>query len=414
MKILHLSTYDHGGAANAAFRLHQGLRTMGIDSWFGSKIGHHCPEDNKIIAATGWRKFYARQAPRIEFHYAKWRWPQVRPVLTVDRFPGSSRSLIKKLKPSIVHLHWVSHNFVVNSDLKWLVENEIPIVWTLHDMAPITGGFGYREAVNLPPSPLGSLVCQDARKTLSQRLIEERNSAIEKAKIAVVAPSKWLANEAKISPIFRYHSIQNIPYGINTDQFSPIDKIKSRQRWNIPRDAKVILFGADTFEDPRKGIQHLISALKIVQKNTSNLLLVGFGNHSPLNISDFPLPVMGLGRLTSADDLCAAYNAADVFVCPSREDNLPNTMIESLSCGVPVVGFEVGGLKDFVINAQTGRLAPCYDETELGSALTSQLSLTRQEQQQMKDNCRDLILSKCTLTAQASAYENLYRSIINP
>jgi glycosyltransferase involved in cell wall biosynthesis len=176
----------------------------------------------------------------------------------------------------------------------------------------------------------------------------------------------------------------------------------------------VILFGADTFDDPRKGMHHLKAALAQMNPPPDGrpLLLVGFGNRAELKPDDFPLPVKGLGRLSSAEDIAMLYAAADVFVCPSREDNLPNTMVESLACGTPVTGFQVGGLMDLVHEGTTGSLAPCYDEAGLARSLERILYTSPDRQAEMRHACRDLAESRLTLGHQAASYESLYRDLL--
>ena len=409
MRILHLNTYDKGGAANAAFRLHQGLLQEGVDSVFASKFSTF-DSKAKISVLSSTFDFMERRSPQIEFHLSKFLHPFTRPVLVKNILPGCGMRAIHEVKPSIVHLHWIEHGLLNTRELARLAKSKIPLVWTLHDMAPVSGGFGYRESVNLPPDAYGSLVVEGSRSTLSRKIMDERADALKGANLTVAAPSAWLAEEARRSPVFKKHRVEHIPYGIDTVTFTPIDQTNARLKWNLPLNSKIILFGADTFEDSRKGIEHLKNALFKMPKEIDGqkLLLVGFGNIDKIPQDLFPIPVIGVGRINSQTDLASLYSAADVFVCPSREDNLPNTMIESLACGIPVVGFRIGGLPDFVIPNLTGELASPYNETELAQAILLILNYTKDHQKEIKSNCVILSEKKLAIKNQSEKYKLLY------
>lgn len=413
MRVLHLCTYDHGGAANAAIRLHEGLLALGDESFFASKVKTR-PGTNRTGTVHPWNRWFHQRSPAFEYHLARLLSPGVRPVFTRGFLPGCGLTAVKKLRPRIVHLHWVDHGMISLRNLRELADSKAPVVWTLHDMAPLTGGFGYREAMDLPPAAFGPLTLSGVQAGASQRLLDSRADSLRGANLTVVAPSKWLAEEARRSPVFSAHRVEHIPYGIDTTTFKPVPVHEARARWKLPLDHRVILFGADTFGDKRKGIAHLQAALAQLPReiNGKPLLLVGFGNASELTPSDFPIPVRGIGRLTDLNEIAALYSAADVFVCPSREDNLPNTMVESLSCGTPVVGFQIGGLTDLVIPGQTGDLAPPYDETRLAQCIANILSAGDEEALAMRSNCRQNAESQLGLEIQAKRYQELYRDLI--
>jgi glycosyltransferase involved in cell wall biosynthesis len=411
MKILHLCTYDRGGAGNAALRLHRGLLTLGVESVFCSREGTAADPTEINAANSPLKKAWYRQVPRLEYHFARWSHPLTQPVLPTMRLPGCGLRAIQEVAPDLVNLHWVEHGLIPPRDLGRLVRMEIPLVWTLHDMSPLTGGFGFREVAGLPPTPFGPLVSQDRRQPLSERILERTRQSLRQARLTVVSPSRWLAEEAKQSPVFSEHDIRCIPYGVDETVFHPMDRAECRKRWDLPSHQPVILFGADTFSDSRKGLHHLQAALGFLTRESGKdaPLLVGFGNHDPIDSSLFPVPVRGIGRVSDAAELASLYSAADVFACPSREDNLPNTMLESLACGTPVVGFQVGGLMDFVIEGQTGGLATCFNENELAIILDRVLT----NASSMRPQCRQTALDFFPLKRQALAYRSLYQEMLS-
>jgi glycosyltransferase involved in cell wall biosynthesis len=407
MKVLHLCTYDSGGAANAALRLHDGLLALDTQSVFASKF-MACPGANRMAVVRARGDFLARHAPRIEYQLARLLHPLTRPVLTRGFLPGCGLRAVESTGPDVVNLHWVEHGMVSVRDLARLKHRGIPIVWTLHDLSPLTGGFGYRESAGMAPVPFGPCVLPGRRQAASMGMLDARTDALRDANLVVVAPSAWMADEARRSPVFRRHRVEHVPYGINTALFRPMERQAARARWNLPLDRPVILFGADTFADHRKGVAHLQEALTSVVPALRPLepLLVGFGNSNPLNPDEFALPVVGLGRISGPEELAMLYSAADVFVCPSREDNLPNTIIESLACGTPVVGFRIGGIPDVVREGDTGYLADPYDSSMLGESIRLALGAP------LREKCRNYALKHLDAEIQARKYLDIYASII--
>jgi len=413
LKILHLCTYDVGGAANAALRLHASLLERKIDSFFLSKQNTK-PGRNKISSIQRWN-FFHRYSPNIEYHLSRILYPGVSPVLTSEFLPGCAASDIARIKPDLINLHWIDHGLLSIRQLEDLSSSKIPIVWTLHDLAPLSGGIGYREPFGLPPEPFGPLLIPDVRFKISEKILKRKIRALESANLEIVSPSRWLAEEAARSPAFTNHKISVVPNSIETELFRSTDKAASLKRFNLPYNTKIILFAADTFTETRKGIQHLKRALKLLlEKNeaSANFLLLAFGNHAPLDENEWPIPVKGLGRLTESADLVAAYNAADVFACPSREDNLPNTVLESLSCGLPVVAFEVGGIPDFVIHGKTGHIAPRYNEEAFAGGIANILNADVEATQRMKETCRSIATTFLASDKQAAAYEKIYSALL--
>ncbi len=375
------------------------------------------PDSDLIGVSTPWKQIYAARSPGIEYHFAKWRWPDVRPVLPAMIFPGVCRSVIRRVKPDLINLHWVDHNFVSIRDLDWISRAKIPLVWTLHDMGPLAGGFPYREAADLPAAPFGPTTCQDARKSISEGIVRRRTEALAGARIHIVSPSRWLAEEARRSGVFDDRPILHIPYGLSTADFSPMAKDAARAHFQLPQDRRMILFGAAGLDDPRKGFAHLKAALEFLASDSQSSgepppMLVCFGGGSSDLSNDLAFPSHGLGSLNSIEDLRAAYSLADVFVCPSREDNLPNTVVESISCGTPVVGFKVGGIPDLIEDRSWGGCSPPFDEKDLAIQIGKWIKLDEQEYRARSREAREYAIGHLDLQVQATAYENLYREIL--
>jgi glycosyltransferase involved in cell wall biosynthesis len=412
MLVLHLCTYDQGGAANAALGLHEALLDARVDSLFASKRTTRCGR-NRIALAKGAMDWRANLYPRLDYHLARVANPLQKSVVTTGSLRGIGLRALSRFQPDIIHLHWIDHGMLSISDLEILAKSGTPMIWTLHDMAPAAGGFGFRESAGLSPMPFGPITYQDVRRIASESIIHRRATALANANLTIVTPSQWLAQEARLSPVFKHHRIETIPYGVDTAKFHPMLRTHARNKWGIADNKKVILFGADTFDDKRKGLHHLAEALKNQNSQKKSWSVLGFGNRKPYDGEIFPIPVRTLGRIHDPHDLASLYSAADVFACPSREDNLPNTMLESLACGTPVAAFEVGGIPDFIRPGISGTLAPRYDEDALANGLRSILEQDSPSSAFMRGECRRIAVEELSLELQASRYIAIYEDMLN-
>jgi glycosyltransferase involved in cell wall biosynthesis len=222
----------------------------------------------------------------------------------------------------------------------------------------------------------------------------------------VVGTSGWIAGEAKKSSLLGSFPISVIPNGLDVEEFAPREKKFCRDLWNIPRDANVVLFAAESVANVRKGFAHLAQAVRGI-RGVENLLLVSVGGGR----CELPagLPHMPLGKVTNDRMLSTIYSAADVFVIPSLQESFGQTVIESLACGTPVVGFASGGIPDMVRPGQTGWLAPTGDTNALRDAIETALR-DRDRRAAMSPVCRQVAVSEYSLDVQARAYAALYET----
>lgn len=233
-------------------------------------------------------------------------------------------------------------------------------------------------------------------------------SRIARNRLVIVCPSQWLAREAHRSTLCRDFEVRVIPNGIDLTVFRPLARSEARRRLNLPPAARIVLFVADQIEDPRKGLHELGAAFAGV-RDVPDILLVTLGRGAPAN-----LPVPGLrhlGPLHDLEQLRAAYSAADVFAMPSLQDNLPNTILESMACGTPVVGFAAGGVSEAVVDGRTGLLAPIGDAAQLARALRRVLE-DRPYQQHLAGEARCRVEREYAVDLQARRYASLYGEIM--
>ena len=401
MKVLHINTLDTGGAALAARRLHLAMRKEGIQSKFLSLTNNSPPFEEKYFLKFSPPSFPIRFLRKVGLSKSNTQKYLNAIKEHVGKFEAFSSPLTDhKLEyhplvaeADVIHLHWVS-NFI-----NWptFFKNiDVPIVWTLHDMNPLQGGFHYNYDLNLNEKYLGKV---------NSYYLDVKLKAIKYAKnITIVSPSRWLheiSQQSKIFAPFNHFIIQN---GLNSSVFTPRNREYSRSILDIPLDKKVILFVSDALENRRKGYEILLNAFENVQND--KLLLVSIGNNN-VPLSEKFSNVLEIGRVRDELLMSIAYSSADVFCIPSIEDNLPNTVLESLSCGTPVVGFNIGGIPQLVLNGINGFISPEASSKSLSNTLMRALSYNFN-----KDEIRNKALEEFDGSKQAKKYISVYDTLI--
>lgn len=279
--------------------------------------------------------------------------------------PHKVANSLLSINPDIIHLNWVSKDFVPIKEIKKFKK---PIVWTLHDSWVFTGGchvtYGCERFVDgCGKCPqLGSISEFDiSRWTWRRKKKHWRNSDI-----TIVSPSRWLANEAARSPILAGRRIEVIPHGLDVNIFKPIDKKLCRQILNIGYRKKVILFGAmNALHDENKGFQLLLDSLRqLVVNKPNDYELIIFGSSDTEKLLDIEIPTKLLGTLSDDSSLAVVYSAADVMCVPSRYEAFGQTATEALACGTPVVAFATTGLLDIIDHKKNGYLAKPYETVD--------------------------------------------------
>ncbi|MFM7312488.1 MAG: glycosyltransferase, partial [Cyanobium sp.] len=234
--------------------------------------------------------------------------------------------------------------------------------------------------------------------------------------IQIVCPSNWLASDARASALMRDWPVAVIPYPIDLDRWAPVDQTQARRELGLPLDVPLILFAALAgTADPRKGSDLLLSALHRLADSRDprwpapQLVIVGSADDAaPLQL---PFPVHHRGLIRDTHLLRLHYAAADVMVLPSRQDNLPNTGLEAQACGLPVVGFRVGGLPDIAADRISGALAQPFDPDSLAEAIGWVLA-DRDRRAQLSEASRERALREWAPARIAGLYADLYRQVL--
>ena len=409
MSCLLVNSYDiRGGASRAAYRLHKGLLSIDAESIFYvfSKDGN---DSTVIEAKPSFNKILAKISPLINklplAFYPGRKKANFSPSFYYDNIPSHNSD--------IIHLHWIADGFPW---IEGLAKFKKPIVWTLHDMWAFTGGCHYDEGCEKYIKECGNCPQLGSNKEndLSRRIWQRKKEAWKNLDITIVTPSRWLAECARSSSIFRGKSVEVIPYGLDTEIYKPSNKILAREKLSLPVDKKLILFGGiNASSDSRKGFQHLEPALKKLaeEKFAGTAELVIFGSSEPVKRPDFALKANYMGTINEDSNLAMLYSAADVFVAPSVQDNLPNTVMESISCSTPVVAFDMGGMPDMVEHKKNGYLAKPFDTNDLAGGIEWILE-DSERNKKLGEAAREKALREYSLEIQANRYLNLYKELL--
>lgn len=328
-----------------------------------------------------------------------------------DRTPFYLDACEQIPKSEVINLHWVANFIDLGAFFEWL-PNEKVLIWTLHDMASFTGGCCH--AMGCPKFIDGCGVCPQLGSTtehdLSRDVWQRKKkyySALDSDKFHIVTPSQWLSGELKRSPLLGRFPTSVIPYGLDLEVFKPRDREVSREVLGIPMAAKVILFVSNG-SVRLKGFHVLLDALDGLDANSGVFLLsIGFDSGTVLQ----RFKHIHIASIKDEGLMSLIYSAADLFVLPSLADNLPNTMLESMACGTPVVAFATGGIPEGVRPGITGLLAKAGDATELREAILGLLG-NEDRRLEMAANCRKVALAEYSLELQAKRYVELYESML--
>jgi glycosyltransferase involved in cell wall biosynthesis len=410
MKILIVNTSPNGGAANSCLRLFNGLLKEGVEvKILFREGGNDIPHSFRIKSITFLKKLIGKL--KTDNGIEQKVFIDHRPDgLEFFSFPDSQSDITKMevyKDADIIHLHWVA-NFL---DWKsFFRKNNKPVVWTLHDQNPFLGGEHYEErylGIDEKGYPKKRVVTEQEVQ-VHESIIKFKKKVLSSTKdLTVVSPSKWLDNSSRKSEVFQRFQHSLIPYGYPIDLFKRLDKEHCRTRLKIGIDKKVILFVADSTTNARKGFNYLLSVFEtLLEQDRDDLLLCSVGSKMGMNTNH----VLELGRVDDEELMANIYNAADVFVIPSLEDNLPNTMIESLLCGTPVIGFPTGGIVDAVIDKENGLICeeisvPALSET-INDFLNGKFFF---DSESISEKAKEVYDEQ----VQANSYINLYTKILS-
>lgn len=377
MKVLIVNTSEStGGAAVAAHRLMDALRANGVEAEM--LVRNRSTSDTLVHAphCKWWLKWcflWERLVIFIHLRFSR------KGLFAIDiANVGTDITTRPEFKAAdVIHLHWINQGWLSLKSLQRILQSGKRVVWTMHDLWPVSSICHYAEECTGFHNACGHCpqLPHPSSKDLSHQVWKQKEKVYRKGKITFVACSQWLATQARMASLSQGHRVVSIPNAIDTQVFRPMDHRAAREALGLPTDPnlKIVLFVAQQITNVRKGGPYLIEAFQKLlaahpdyRHNTALLIL---GGAAEQYISSFDVPVFPVGYTEEVERIVQTYNAADLFVIPSVSDNLPNTIMEALACGVPCVGFAAGGIPEMIDHHSNGYVARAQDTQDLANGL---------------------------------------------
>lgn len=366
MKVLILSRSDlSGGAARAAYRQMRGLRDAGVDARM--LVVSKLSSDPAVIKAPWNIQIFCLLALVLETLLLKLQVSRNRILHSLNWFPTGMGRLAMQQKPDVINLHWVNGGMISLGEIRRL---QAPVVWTLHDMWLMMGAEHY-DSRELPGRHRqgyeGGRLPGDSGVDLNKLAWKWKRRNLLKRKIHFVAPSRWLATELSTAKMWQGIDCEVIPNCAPVHVYRPLSKEMAREILGLPKEKKIVLFGAvNAKSDLRKGYHHLTEAIYAWAPAEGTALCVVFGE-GPSRDLVAGVESLGVGVLSDDVVLSLYYNAADVFICPSEQENLPNTLVEAQLCGTPCLAFKIGGNSEILSEG----LVPGFDTHAMALGIRS-------------------------------------------
>jgi len=405
MKVLLINQSDiQGGAAIAGFRLLQGLKEKGVDvRLFVDNKRTQC----EFVSALENRRSFTEKILNRATSLIGLNYIHILSSFSIPKTDAYHNIHILNFH----NLHGGYFNYLA---MPSLTKNK-PAIFTLHDMWSFTGHCAYSYDCEKWISGCGNCPYPDSypsiRRDITRIEWKLKKWAYSRSNLTIVAPSRWLAEQARKSMLNRF-PIYHIPNGFDTEAYRPHDRALCRSVLGIPFDAKVLMFAAQNLRDPRKGGHLLLKALKdIPQALKARALLISLGDGGESIAGDTGLKTLQLGYVGGDHLKSICYSAADVFVFPTRADNLPIVLQESMACGTPMVSFNIGGVPDLIRPGTTGFLAKPEDAEELRDNIVRLLE-DDDLRQRMSEACRSIAVEEYGLELQATRYIALFNDIL--
>ena len=417
MKVLLINTFEtKGGAAVACKRLARALQKQGAD--VSMLVCEKKSTDSFVYSVIKsnldkrhLRFIFLEERFHI-FFVNRFHRENLFAVSTASKgFDIVHHPLVKEA--DIIHLNWINQGYLSIHGIDQLLKLGKPVIWTMHDMWPITGICHHSRECNRYMDDCGfcMFLHKPSKKDLSYHILKRKKKCFQGAGIHFVACSQWLRKRAEISSLSIGNTITNIPNPIDTEHFSPGDKDDARIALNLPKDKKLLLFGALIASDKRKGIDYLVEATHLLADLSENVELVFCGEIKEKIASVFGLKAHALGYISDPDLIVKMYQSADCFVMPSLEENLPNMIMEAMACGIPCVGFNVGGISEMIRHKQTGYVSVNRSAEDFAAGI--RYVLERSDDADFKKSNRDFVLCNYSESAVTNRYMKLYMEANN-
>lgn len=418
LKVVHLNTYDgNGGAGRACMRLNNALLNQNIDS---KVIVHYKFGKNPQIGEFNTNLLQKAYIAGLIILERIWAKRYLKALKTPFSFAWFGRSVIHHpdvKNADIIHLHWVNHGFLNPKHIAEIAKLNKPVVWTFHDSNAFTGGCHVRYTCDHFKQECGNcpLLKNAAPHDYSHKAWQQKYNAYAKLDFIVIAPSTWMQASVGEASLMKGKAVKHIPNTLETDIFKPRDRKLAKAKMGLPTDKFIFLSGfMPSRKDLHKGTSYLLESLELLKTRlgakAENIELVVFGNRSTEDVPEFPLKTSFLGTISDDEQLAGYYAAADAFLIPSLEDNLPYTVMESLSCGTPVISFTTGGIPDMVKHQYNGYLATYRSSESFADGM--EWAINHPDKNKLQQQARQTVMDNFSEEIIARQHIKLYHDLL--
>ena len=420
MRVLHLSTFHlSGGAGVAATRLNRALRKLGIESDLLADRSSQAEKYVHELSGTTFKRKISWMLFVLErlFFLIYEKNSAIRYAFSPAKFGNdlTDHPLVKNA--DVIHLHWINFGFISIKGLSKLLNLGKPVIWTFHDMWPMTGGCHHSGTCDHYQESCGNckFVKNPGPTDLSNQVWMQKSKIYGHKRFTAVACSNWLQKRGMQSSLLNSIDVISIPNPIDTEVFSPQNKQQARLKLGLDPSKEYILFAAAKVKAAGKGYEFFREAIEAFSLNASPVSkateLIVFGQVNSDLSSDFPIKINFLGYLKKPEDIANAYSAASIFVTPSLEENLPNTIMEAMACGTPAVGFNVGGIPEMIDHKSNGYVADYKSTTSLTKGI--EWVFENNINGELSSTARQKVLACYAESVVAPRYIDLYRQVLN-
>lgn len=414
MRVLIINTSERiGGAAIAANRLMKALKKNGVKA---RMLVRDKQTDHLTVASAGssWahmlRFLWERLCIFVGNGFSRKR------LFLVDiANTGIDITQTQEFqRADVIHLHWVNQGFLSITGLRHILQAGKPVVITMHDQWYFTGICHYSGSCEKYTT-----LCHHCEQQggsllgdMAQRLFRQKEHLYHSAHLTFVGCSEWMASLARKSKLTEGHQVISIPNAIDTDLFKPLDKTEARKAFQLPTDKRLLLFGCQRITDERKGFRYLVEALQLLKQAHPDIVqrmeIVVVGGQAEAVRDQVPFSIIPISYVSDPQKMVQLYNAVDIYVTPSLQDNLPNTIMEALSCGIPCVGFNVGGIPEMIDHQETGYVARYKDAQDFANGILWALSA---DYATLSHQARTKVMTHYSENAVARQYIEVYESL---
>lgn len=408
MKVLHIVAGDlSGGAARGAYWLHSGLKELGIESKVFTNSKTTLGDDSVVTPMKSKRDRAFNMVRSQLDNLLLLLYPKRKRIIFSTGIFGIDFTKTNEYKEAdVIHLHWINGGIV---NIKHLAKIDKPIVWTMRDMWPMTGGCHYSMECEKYKTGCGSCEqLQSNRNYDLSKIILNRKMKYLPKNMKLVGISHWLGDKAKESELFRDFDVRIISNNIDTQEFIPVVKQVARDALGLKTDKKIILCGSTSLKDFYKGFSKYTEALEKLDKE--KYFLCFFGNVDKHVADRLSFEYKSFGYLHDNISLRLVYSSADVFVAPSLMDAFGKTLAEAMACGTPVVCFDATGPKDIVTHKADGYKAKPFESKDLAFGIEWVLNADNYDK--LCFDAREKVMREFDSIVIANKYKSLYRNLL--